>query len=42
MIYNPDIQEWDETTLTIGRSVCEFFLPYFDTDGINAALDRAA
>lgn len=41
MIYDPDKQDWDKTTLEIGNSVCDIFCPYFDTQQIHDALDRA-
>lgn len=41
MIYDPDKQEWDDTTLNIGRSVCDVFCPYFETQLIHDAIDRA-
>lgn len=40
MIYDPDKQDWDDTTLSIGRSVCDLFCPYFETTQIHNALDR--
>jgi hypothetical protein len=41
MIYDPDKQEWDDTTLNIGKSVCDLFCPYFETQAIHDAIDRA-
>lgn len=41
MIYDPDKQEWDDTTLSIGKSVCDLFCPYFETGQIHEVLDRA-
>jgi hypothetical protein len=41
MIYDPDKQEWDDTTLNIGKSVCDLFCPYFETQVIHDAIDRA-
>ena len=41
MVYDPDKQEWDKTTLDIGKSVCDLFCPYFETQQIHDALDRA-
>jgi hypothetical protein len=41
MVYDPDKQEWDETSLRIGREVCDMFLPYFETGSIHAFLDQA-
>jgi len=44
MIYNPDQQDWDDTSLRIGREVCDLFCPYYETDQINDTLSalRAA
>lgn len=42
MIYDPDKQEWDETTLKLGRKVCDLFCPYFETDQIGDLLRRVA
>lgn len=41
MVYDPDKQEWDDTTLNIGKSVCDIFCPYFETQQIHDAIDRA-
>jgi hypothetical protein len=41
MVYDPDQQDWDDTTLNIGRSVCDLFCPYFETQSIHDAIDRA-
>jgi len=41
MVYDPDRQEWDDTTKGIANRVCDFFCPYFETQTINAAIDRA-
>ena len=41
MIYDPDKQEWDDTTLNIGKSVCDLFCPYFETQLIHDTIDRA-
>jgi hypothetical protein len=38
MVYDPDQQDWDESSLAIGRSVCEVFCPYFDQAAIAAGL----
>jgi hypothetical protein len=38
MIYNPDQQDWDETSLKIGREVCDLFCPYFESGQISDAL----
>jgi len=42
MVYDPDKQEWDETSLKIGREVCELFCPYFETGAIHDFLGQAA
>ena len=44
MIYNPDQQDWDDTSLKIGHEVCDLFCPYYETDQINDTLSalRAA
>jgi hypothetical protein len=41
MIYDPDIQDYDQTALEIGRSVCDEFCPYFETNRINKLVQRA-
>ncbi|MDB6056760.1 MAG: hypothetical protein JWO95_604 [Verrucomicrobiales bacterium] len=41
MIYDPDKQEWDDTTLNICKSVCDLFCPYLETQTIHDAIDRA-
>lgn len=39
MIYDPDNQQWDESSLNIGRQVCDIFAPYTETDtAISAVL----
>lgn len=42
MVYDPDSQEWDHTSLSIGREVCDVFCPYTERAELNAALDRVA
>lgn len=42
MIYDPDIQEWDDTSLSIGRSVCDIFCPYYEAALFEDALGRIA
>ncbi|MEX2381310.1 MAG: hypothetical protein WD490_02915 [Opitutales bacterium] len=32
MVYDPDNQKWDETSIKIGRKVCELFIPYTETE----------
>ena len=41
MVYDPERQEWDETAKGIAIRVCDFFCPYYETQTINAAIDRA-
>lgn len=41
MIYDPDRQDWDTTALEIGRSVCDVFCPYHDSNQIDNALTQA-
>lgn len=41
MIYDPDVQAYDQTALEIGRSVCDVFCPYFETDRIHELVQRA-
>jgi hypothetical protein len=40
MVYDPENQLWDETALSIGRSVCEVFCPYFETDQLAEAVEK--
>ena len=42
MVYDPDNQQWDEDSLTIGKAVCEIFCPYFEQDTIEAGLAQVA
>jgi len=39
MVYDPENQPWDEAALSIGRSVCEVFCPYFETERLGEAVD---
>lgn len=41
MVYDPDSQGWDQASLAIGNSVCEVFCPYFETDRLVEAVERA-
>lgn len=41
MVYDPDRQDWDATSLEIGRSVCEVFCPYHESTAIAEAFERA-
>lgn len=40
MIYNPDLQDWDNTSLKIGQEVCDLFCPSHDRDQIKDTLIR--
>jgi hypothetical protein len=40
MVYDPDVQNYDQTALEIGRSVCDVFCPYFETDRIHKLVQR--
>jgi hypothetical protein len=40
MFYDPENQKWDDETLNIGRSVCEVFEPYFESERISQAFSR--
>ncbi len=40
MVYNPDQQDWDDTSLRIGREVCDLFCPYYETDQIDDTLEK--
>jgi len=41
MVYDPDRQDWDATSLEIGRSVCEVFCPYHESTALAEAFERA-
>ena len=41
MVYDPDLQDWDQNALRIGGAVCEFFCPYFETKLLHQAIDQA-
>jgi hypothetical protein len=41
MVYDPDNQDWENTALAIGRSVCEVFCPYFEQDKVESAITQA-
>jgi hypothetical protein len=41
MVYDPDRQDWDATSLEIGRAVCEVFCPYHDSTALTDAIERA-
>lgn len=41
MVYDPDRQDWDATSLEIGRAVCEVFCPYHDSAALTEAFERA-
>jgi hypothetical protein len=40
MVYNPDLQDWDTTSLKIGKEVCDLFCPSHDRDQIRDTLIR--
>lgn len=40
MFYDPENQKWNDETIRIGKSVCDIFEPYFDTDKIAKALEK--
>jgi hypothetical protein len=40
MVYNPDLQDWDNTSLKIGQEVCDLFCPCYDRDQIKDTLIR--
>lgn len=40
MVYDPENQPWDETALSIGRSVCEVFCPYFETERLAEVVEN--
>lgn len=40
MIYDPDQQDWDDTSTNLGRGVCDLFCPYFETKPIHQVLDE--
>lgn len=42
MIFDPDKQDWDDTALSIGRSVCDVFCPYYEANAFEDALGRVA
>jgi hypothetical protein len=42
MVYDPDNQDWEDTALAIGKSVCEFFCPYFETERVHEAIFEAS
>jgi len=42
MVFDPDQQEWDDTALNIGRSVCDVFCPYYEVQELETALDHVA
>jgi hypothetical protein len=41
MVYDPDSQDWGDTALAIGESVCDFFCPYFETARVQKAIFEA-
>ena len=40
-MYDLDRQEWDETSLKIGREVCDLCCPYYETAAIHTLLEKA-
>ena len=40
MVYDPEKQNWDDTTIAIAQEVCEVFCPYFDTKALDEAVER--
>jgi hypothetical protein len=41
MVYNPENQDWDETSLRIGSEVCDVFCRYDEVQPLNRVLDQA-
>lgn len=41
MVYDPDHQNWEETALAIGRSICDVFCPYFEQDKVGSVITEA-
>ncbi len=41
MVYNPENQDWDATSLRIGGEVCDVFCRYDEPGALNSALERA-
>jgi sporulation protein YlmC with PRC-barrel domain len=42
MFYDPDNQQWDDSSLSIGRDVCDIFRPYHEVAAIENDLVRYA
>lgn len=42
MIYDPDLQNFDENTVQIAESVCELFCPYFETQQLHSLIEQAS
>lgn len=40
MVYNPENQDWDETSLRIGSEVCDVFCRYDEVQPLNRVLDQ--
>jgi hypothetical protein len=40
MVYNPENQDWDATSLRIGNEVCDVFCRYDELEPLNRILDR--
>lgn len=41
MVFDPDRQQWDETSTRIADEVCDFFCSYLDKPAINRVIDAA-
>ncbi len=41
MVYNPENQDWDATSLRIGNEVCDAFCRYDEVQSLNRVLDQA-
>ncbi len=41
MLYDPAVQDVDSTASAIGRSVCDYFGPYHETNRLHDIIDRA-
>jgi hypothetical protein len=42
MVYDPEQQDWDATSLRIGAEVCDVFCRYDEIAPLNKELDRVA
>jgi hypothetical protein len=41
MVYDPDLQRMDQPVLDIGRSVCDLFCPYFETEQLDRLIQNS-